>query len=142
MSPPTPITLVGATGLTGAATLSALLRSQTAFNITTIARKAIACDSARCPETVYTHNLVSDLFEAPSGEVGKKGGVYISCLGTTRGGAGSFEAQEKLDLGLNRDLARKAREDGAERVSGSPCGGMCCDTGVSLGLIYWPNRFR
>lgn len=117
MPSPTLITLVGATGLTGASTLSALLRTKSPLDITTIARKAINPDPAAHPETVYSHNLVSDLFDAPSGEVGKKGGVYISCLGTTRGTAGSFAEQEKLDLGLNRDLARKAKEDGAERVS-------------------------
>ena len=115
---PVPIILIGATGLTGAATLSALLRTKTALDITTIARKAINPDPASHPDTVYSHNFVTDLFEAPSGDVGKKGGVYISCLGTTRGSAGSFAEQEKLDLGLNRDLANKAKKDGSERVSG------------------------
>jgi hypothetical protein len=42
--------------------------------------------------------------------------VYVSCLGTTRATAGSFAAQEKLDLGLNTDLAKRAKADGAEVV--------------------------
>lgn len=43
--------------------------------------------------------------------------MYVSCLGTTRAGAGGFEQQKKIDLDLNRDLAKKAREDGASVVS-------------------------
>lgn len=116
---PLPITLVGATGLTGSATLHALLQTKTVpFSITTIARKPIQPGQASHPETRFSHNLVSDLFTAPSGKVAEKGAVYISCLGTTRATAGGIEAQEKLDLGLNRDLAKKAKEDGAKGVSG------------------------
>lgn len=118
MALPLPVTLVGATGLTGAATLNALLQTKTSpFNITTIARKAINPLPASHTSTSYSHNLVSDLFDAPKDKVAEKGGIYISCLGTTRASAGSFAAQEKLDLGLNTDLAQRAKEDGASTVS-------------------------
>jgi len=119
MSTPTPVTLVGATGLTGSAALSHLLKTKShAFDITTLARKAISVQPASNPQTTYTHNIVSDLFDAPKQQVAKVGGVYVSCLGTTRATAGSFEAQEKLDLGLNADLAKRAKADGAETVGG------------------------
>ena len=118
MAIPTPVTLVGATGLTGSATLTALLASHHPFDITTLARKAISARTATNPQTTFTHSIVSDLFEAPSSTVGEAGGVYISCLGTTRATAGGVKEQEKLDLGLNRDLAKRAKDDGVDTVSG------------------------
>jgi len=117
MSTPTPVTLVGATGLTGSAALAHLLKTTShAFDITTLARKAIPVQPASNAQTRYTHTLVSDLFDAPKEQVAQAGGIYISCLGTTRATAGSFAAQEKLDLGLNTDLAKRAKADGAEVV--------------------------
>jgi hypothetical protein len=57
-------------GLTGSATLHALLQTKTVpFSITTIARKPIQPGQASHPETRFSHNLVSDLFTAPSGKV-------------------------------------------------------------------------
>jgi hypothetical protein len=44
------------------------------------------------------------------------GAVYISCLGTTRADAGGVENQRKIDYELNRDLATRARKDGATTV--------------------------
>lgn len=41
----------------------------------------------------------------------------MSCLGTTRAKAGGTAEQEKLDLGLNKDLATRAKKDGASTVS-------------------------
>lgn len=38
--------------------------------------------------------------------------AFISALGTTRGQAGSFEAQRKIDYDLNLSLAQAARESG------------------------------
>lgn len=40
--------------------------------------------------------------------------VFISALGTTRGQAGSFEAQRKIDYDLNLSLAQAAKESGAQ----------------------------
>ena len=39
--------------------------------------------------------------------------IFISALATTRGQAGSFEAQRKIDYDLNLALARSAKERGA-----------------------------
>lgn len=39
--------------------------------------------------------------------------IFISALATTRGQAGSFEAQRTIDVDLNLSLARSARECGA-----------------------------
>ena len=119
MTSPIPVTLIGATGLTGSATLHSLLSSSvTPFTITTIARKAIEPTPASNSSTTFSHTIVSDLFDVPKlNTVAEKDGVYVSCLGTTRAGAGGLEQQEKLDLGLNTDLAKKAKADGASNVS-------------------------
>lgn len=119
MTTASPVTIVGATGLTGSASLKQLLASKTAFDITTIARKAINTPTAANPSTQYSHVLVEDLFEVPKSDqiIAKAGSTYVSALGTTRGSAGSFEAQEKIDVTLNVDMAKRAKEQGAERVS-------------------------
>ncbi|ORX38001.1 hypothetical protein BD324DRAFT_624111 [Kockovaella imperatae] len=116
MTTPTPVTLIGATGLTGSATLQSLLRSSHPFAITTIARKAIPSQTASSTQTTFTHTIVSDLFDAPNSPVGTSGGVYVSCLGTTRAQAGSLKEQEKIDVHLNRDLAKRAKADGCDTL--------------------------
>ena len=40
--------------------------------------------------------------------------VFISALGTTRGQAGSFENQRKIDYDLNLELAKAAKEAGTK----------------------------
>jgi uncharacterized protein YbjT (DUF2867 family) len=119
-----PITLVGGTGLTGSATLLALLQSPTAVNVTAITRKDTpsALQSFTNASTSYTNRALPNLADAVGSTegVGPSGGVYISCLGTTRGQAGGFEKQKEIDLYLNRDLVTKAKADGAKTVSNPP----------------------
>jgi uncharacterized protein YbjT (DUF2867 family) len=114
------VTLVGATGLVGKATFQSLLTSPSTINLTTLTRRAIPPPSGPSfnPDTKHTNTVFPDLFTVPSTKtpIAEKGGVYISCLGSTRAAAGGVEAQEQLDHGLNRDIARRARENGAETV--------------------------
>lgn len=121
---PIPVTVIGSTGLTGSAALSALLSSPTAFSVTALTRRPASASTTpqASPETSY-HNRVVDLAavfgaENPTETVASKGGVYVSCLGTTRGAVGSVEAQKAIDLDLNTVLANKAKADGAETVRG------------------------
>lgn len=115
---PIPITLLGSTGLTGNATLHTLLMSpKQPFTITTLTRSAPKVPIAISKETTHTNRTFGDLFEAVKDQVGTPGGVYATCLGTTRAAAGGFEQQRKIDLELNRDLARKAKADGCTVVS-------------------------
>lgn len=115
-----PVTLVGATGLTGSATLLALLQSPSSVSLTAITRKETPSPVQPAhTSTSYVNRTIPNLADAissPEG-VGPKGGVYISCLGTTRGAAGGFEKQKEIDLYLNRDLVTKAKADGAKTVS-------------------------
>jgi len=116
-----PITLVGGTGLTGSATLIALLQSPSAVNLTAITRKEhpAPVQNYTNASTSYVNRALTNLADAiaSTGGVGPNGGVYISCLGTTRGQAGGFEKQKEIDLYLNRDLVTKAKADGAKTVS-------------------------
>lgn len=116
-----PITLVGGTGLTGSAALLALLQSPSAIQLTTITRKDAPSpiQAFTNGSTTYTNRPFPNLSDAigSSEGVGPSGGVYISCLGTTRGAAGGFEKQKEIDLYLNRDLVKKAKADGAKTVS-------------------------
>ena len=116
-----PITLVGGTGLTGSAALLALLQSPSAVQLTTITRKDAPSpiQAFTNGSTTYINRPFSNLSDAigSSEGVGPSGGVYISCLGTTRGAAGGFEKQKEIDLYLNRDLVTKAKADGAKTVS-------------------------
>ncbi|WWC73425.1 uncharacterized protein I206_107392 [Kwoniella pini CBS 10737] len=118
-SSPTPITLVGATGLTGSRTLNSLLASTHPFNLKVLTRRSLpSTPPSKNQLTTLTTKLYNDLFEAPTegSAIAEKGGIYVSCLGSTRANAGGTANQEKLDLGLNRDLAKKAREDGADTM--------------------------
>lgn len=114
------ITLVGGTGLTGSATLLALLQSQSPINLSAITRKTTPAPVAVTnPATTYNNRTFTKLADSISSSegVGPSGGVFISCLGTTRGAAGGFEKQKEIDLYLNRDLVTKAKSDGAKTVS-------------------------
>lgn len=116
-STPIPVTLVGGTGLTGSAALSSLLASPAAFAITSLSRRAAPASPAPSanPATSY-HNRVGELTPVPQ-PLATKGGIFVSCLGTTRAAEGGVDAQRKIDLDLNRDLAEQARKDGADTVS-------------------------
>ena len=64
----------------------------------------------------FGERIVSDLFDAPSGAVAERNGVFVSCLGTTRSAAGGVDKQRKVDVDLNISLAEKAKADGADTV--------------------------
>ncbi|WVQ66578.1 uncharacterized protein L199_004762 [Kwoniella botswanensis] len=119
---PTPVTLVGATGLTGSASLRSLLLSSHPFNLTVLTRRPLSesiTPSSSNPSTILATKIHEDLSSVPKDaglKIAEKGGVYISALGTTRAKAGGTAEQEKIDLVLNRDLAKKAKEDGAETM--------------------------
>jgi uncharacterized protein YbjT (DUF2867 family) len=115
-STPTPISLVGITGLTGSAALACLLSAPAPFAVTAFSRKA-APATANTPGTTY-NNVVGELAPTPK-QVGTPGGIFVSCLGTTRADVGGINKQRAIDLDMNRDLAQQARNDGAETVSRS-----------------------
>lgn len=110
-----PVTLVGATGLTGSFALQHLLSSPSSLAITTLTRKPLP-STPQNPSSTYVNKHFPDLKDAVSGTVGTRGGVFVSCLGTTRAAAGGVEKQREVDLVLNRELAKKAKADGVDTV--------------------------
>ncbi|WVW86609.1 hypothetical protein I302_108662 [Kwoniella bestiolae CBS 10118] len=118
----TPVTLVGATGLTGSASLRSLLLSTHPFNLTVLSRRPLSesiTPRPSNPSTTLSTKIHEDLFAIPTDQslkVSEKGGIYVSALGTTRAKAGGTANQERVDLGLNRDLAKRAKEDGADTM--------------------------
>ena len=109
---PSHIALVGATGMTGSHILQSLLGLSTSYpqvQLTTLTRRPLQQTSS----SRYT-NIVGDLSTAelpPS-----TSGAFISALATTKEAAGSIDAQRAIDVGLNADLARKARSAGYTTV--------------------------
>lgn len=126
MSAPTPVTLVGATGLTGSASLRYLLTSPSALAITSVTRRAAPAPWE--PSTTgssYTNRVLPDLTTATTTPepLSTKGGVYVSCLGTTRAQVGGdIKKQEAIDLDMNKVLFERAKKDGASTVSRTSTG--------------------
>jgi uncharacterized protein YbjT (DUF2867 family) len=119
MSTAVPVTLVGATGLTGSATLAALLSGAAPSSITTVTRRPLAAPIAPASTATTYENRVLELEHDKTstwGEISKAAGVFISCLGTTKAAAGSWENAHKVDVLLNQALAEKAKADGAQMV--------------------------
>ncbi|KAK8849436.1 hypothetical protein IAR55_004768 [Kwoniella newhampshirensis] len=119
MTTTTAVTLAGATGLTGGFSLKSILTSPHAFDLTVLTRRSLSDTPTPInPSTKLTTRLYNDLFTAPTDEhsIAQPGGIYISCLGTTRAKAGGTAQQEKIDLDLNRDLAARAKKDGADTM--------------------------
>jgi len=127
---PTPVTLVGATGLTGSSALRALLSSPVPSAIRALTRRRLdrpVPEGQGSPQTVYENTVHPDLLqlaEAITGDagpaggavaVGAPGGVFVSCLGITRAKAGGLAAQERVDVDLGVGLARRAKEEGSTR---------------------------
>lgn len=113
-NPATAITLVGATGLTGGAALSSLPNSSSNFAITTLTRKPL--ERGAKSGSTNLNRVYADLKDAASDQICSPKGVYVTCLGTTKVAAGGIKQQEQIDLVLNRELAQKARADGADTV--------------------------
>jgi hypothetical protein len=139
-----PVTLVGGTGLTGSATLLALLQSPSAISLTTITRKDAPApvEAFANASTSYHNRAVPNLADSITSTegVGPSGGVYISCLGTTRGQAGGFDKQKEIDLYLNRDLVTKAKADGAKTVRPHLCLVICLDLWADTSRQSWYHQ--
>ncbi|KAL7424892.1 Protein fmp52, mitochondrial [Cryptotrichosporon argae] len=123
----TPVTLVGATGLTGHATFLSLLSSPSPIDLLAVTRRALAAPST-APGVRYANLVVPDFSavldgtgsgtgsgeaQPEAGPIARDGGVFVSCLGTTRAQAGGTDKQAEVDLVLNRRLAERAKADGA-----------------------------
>ncbi|TGZ78211.1 hypothetical protein EX30DRAFT_343427 [Ascodesmis nigricans] len=105
-------TVIGSTGLVGHEILLQLLSHPSATAVSTLIRRdppqpslapkhhqTIEPDSTKWPSTLST------LLPTPKS-------TLFSALGTTRSAAGGVDAQRKIDLDLNLELAKSAKESG------------------------------
>ncbi|RMJ27195.1 Protein fmp-52, mitochondrial [Aspergillus sp. HF37] len=109
------VALIGATGMVGTHILNALLANPSVARIDTISRRTPPA-AAAAPQAKLTTFLsddtsrwteqLSSLTPTPS--------IFISSFATTRGAAGGFDNQYKLEHGLNVEMARAARDAGTK----------------------------
>lgn len=97
--------VIGATGLVGQQLTRQLLKDEVFTTVKTFGRSSVGLADPKLEEikTDFTH------LEDVSEQI--KGDVLFSCLGTTRGAAGSKEAQYKVDYTYQYEFARLAAEN-------------------------------
>jgi len=100
--------LAGSTGLVGSHFLSTLLASSKFSGVVAYTRKPL---SASSPKLIQIQLTDTSLWPSQFPTEAK---VFFSGLGTTRGQAGSLEAQRKIDYDLNLALATEAKAKGVE----------------------------
>ncbi|CZR51959.1 related to FMP52 Found in Mitochondrial Proteome [Phialocephala subalpina] len=103
--------IVGSTGLVGSHILATLLSLPSISAVHSISRRAAASTDAKLHPLVGTDTAqwpiqLSAITPPPS--------ILFSGLGTTKGAAGSFEAQRKIDYDLNLSLAQAAKSSGVK----------------------------
>lgn len=97
--------------MVGAQILSALLSHPSITSVHSLSRRSPASTSPKLhplvsSETSQWATQLSSIAPPPS--------IFFSALGTTRGAAGSFEAQRKIDYDLNLALAQAAKASGVK----------------------------
>ncbi|KAF2735873.1 NAD dependent epimerase/dehydratase family protein-like protein [Polyplosphaeria fusca] len=104
--------IAGSTGLVGAHILSQLLAQPSISSVFAFTRRELpnpTSSSKLSPISSTDSSTWPSLF--PKSPTPK---IFFSGLGTTRGQAGGVEGQRKIDLDLNYDLAKAAKDAGVE----------------------------
>ncbi|MCJ1395650.1 Protein fmp52, mitochondrial [Xylographa bjoerkii] len=103
--------LVGCTGLVGSHILSTLLSLPSHPSIQALGRRSLPSTAP-----LLTPHISSDTSTWPTtlSKLSPTPSIFLSALGTTRGIAGSFEAQRAIDYDLNLSLAKAAKESGVK----------------------------
>ncbi|KAI9046197.1 uncharacterized protein KD926_004035 [Aspergillus affinis] len=108
------VALIGGTGMVGSHILTSLLANPAVARVDTISRRTPqAASAAQAKLTTFVNDdtsrwasQLSSLTPTPS--------IFISSFATTRGAAGGFENQYKIEHGLNIEMARAARDAGTK----------------------------
>ncbi|KAL1610584.1 Protein fmp52, mitochondrial [Paraconiothyrium brasiliense] len=108
----TTVALAGTTGLVGSHILSTLLAHPSVSSVYAYARRAPPNPTAS-PKLFHIPNAETDQWPSQFPKEPNPR-IFFSGLGTTRGAAGSVEAQRKIDVDLNLALARAAKDVGVE----------------------------
>jgi len=103
------VAVVGGTGLVGSKLLPLLVAAPFISKVTSLSRRPIAINN----EKVFSHAVnFSDTAAWKPLLAGSH--AFVTCLGTTKADAGSFEKQYAIDYTLNLELAKAAKESGAK----------------------------
>jgi uncharacterized protein YbjT (DUF2867 family) len=98
--------IIGATGLVGKSLLEQLLQNEHFEKVRIFVRRDSQIKHPKLEQKIV------DFTDSYSWENDLKGDVLFSALGTTLKQAGSKEKQYEIDVVLNRNFARKAKENG------------------------------
>ncbi|OOF98825.1 hypothetical protein ASPCADRAFT_204539 [Aspergillus carbonarius ITEM 5010] len=111
----TNVALIGCTGMVGSHILTALLANPSIARVDTLSRRTPQ-PATTAPQEKLTTFVSDDTSKWASqlSSLTPPPGIFFSAFGTTRGAAGSFENQYKVEHGLNVELARAARDAGAK----------------------------
>jgi len=113
--------VIGATGLIGRHLIDELIASSQFTHVIALTRKPLLIDSTKFENHLVDFERLEDfseLFfigEVSSGEVSSdknSADVLFSCLGTTKKQVGSIEAQRRVDLDYQYEVAKIARQQG------------------------------
>ncbi|KAF2676159.1 NAD dependent epimerase/dehydratase family protein-like protein [Lentithecium fluviatile CBS 122367] len=105
-------TLAGSTGMVGTHILTELLAHPSISAVYAYSRRDLANPTASTKLFPLTSTDTTSWPAQFPRELKPK--IFLSALGTTRAAAGGLEAQKKIDLDLNYELARAAKDAGVE----------------------------
>ncbi|KAH9214180.1 hypothetical protein DL95DRAFT_389884 [Leptodontidium sp. 2 PMI_412] len=103
--------VVGSTGMVGSYILSTLISMPSVSTVYAIARRQPASTDAKLKPLV---NKETSHWDASITNVTPPPAIFFSALGTTRAAAGGIEAQRKIDLDLNVEVAKAAKAAGVK----------------------------
>lgn len=121
--------IAGATGLVGKHLLSMLLNSNDYKKVYVLSRQPLDEEHPKLEEVII------DFDRLPEQELPAADDVFC-CLGTTMKKAGSKEAFRQVDFVYPYELARKARESGAEQYL------LISAMGANRGSFFFYNRVK
>ncbi|KAL6714352.1 Protein fmp52, mitochondrial [Lecanora helva] len=105
------IGVIGCTGLVGSNIITTLTSLASQPTIHAIARKPLTTSSINLKPVIEAD---SSKWSEHIKSLSPQPNIFMSALGTTKGQAGSFEAQRKIDYDLNLSLAQAAKELGVK----------------------------
>ncbi|KAJ5090064.1 hypothetical protein N7532_008748 [Penicillium argentinense] len=109
------VALIGGTGMVGSHILTCLLSNPAISRVDTISRRTPNA-AAEAPQSKLTTFVSGDTatWASQLQALTPTPGIFISAFATTRGAAGGFDNQYKIEHGLNVELARTAQQAGTK----------------------------
>ncbi|KAL4782436.1 hypothetical protein BJX76DRAFT_332564 [Aspergillus varians] len=109
------VALIGCTGMVGGHILTSLLANPSVARVDTFSRRTPPAASS-APEAKLTTFISNDTSKWASelSSLTPTPSIFISSFGTTKGAAGGFENQYKIDHDFNMEMAKAARDAGTK----------------------------